>query len=296
MRTWVYLPLLLSVALPWASRWMSARAAPSLAARTVAAAAVVAGTASVCCLALLALTLFDDLPPLSAYDHRPDLGLPKPVPGWVALAAAVLLLAGSVRLGRLVRIRMRVLGDLRQLGRPNAGLVIADSPEPFAVAVPGRPGHILMTSGMLRLLDVDERRVLFAHEQAHLARGHHRLVSAAAWAAAVNPLLRPMASLVSHLVERWADEDAAAEVGDRELVARAVAKASLAGSHRRFEPAMGLHGAGAVQRVSALIAPRRQHSWRDPIAVVGLSVSLLAAVAVAVLEFVEVAEEWLALL
>ena len=73
---------------------------------------------------------------------------------------------------------------------------------------------------MLRALSADERRVVLAHEAAHLARHHHLYVQLADLAAAANPLLRSTARGVRLAVEREADEVAAAEVGDRRLVAR----------------------------------------------------------------------------
>ena len=38
-----------------------------------------------------------------------------------------------------------------------------------AYAVPGWPGRIVVTAGMLDALNPDERRVLLAHERAHAA-------------------------------------------------------------------------------------------------------------------------------
>ncbi|MBV1853696.1 M56 family metallopeptidase [Catellatospora tritici] len=296
MRTWVYLPLLLSGMVPWLVRWTATRVSPATAVRTAAAAAAAAAGTWVCCLALLALTFCDDLPPLSAFDRRPDLGLPKPVPDVVALAAAAALAVGLARLVREVVRRRRVLRELRGAGRPNGGLVVADWTEPFAVAVPGRPGrsgHLLVTSGMLRLLDAQERRVLFAHEQSHLRRRHHHWVAVAVWSAALSPLLKPLSAQVAHATERWADEDAAIQVGDRHLVARAVAKASLAGGVRRLEPAMALHGSGAVARVRALQQPCRQSRLWAVAGVVGWCALLLGATAVALAEFGDVARAWL---
>jgi Zn-dependent protease with chaperone function len=284
---------LLSVLLPWAAKLSVTRVAPSIAARAVAMAAAVAAVASLCCLTLLALTLFDDVPPLSALDDRPELSLPKPVPGWIALCALGLLATGVARLAWGVRRRRLFLRRICRIGRPAAGLVVADWDQPYAIAVPGRPGHIVTTSGMLRLLDGDERRVLFAHENSHLLRHHHRLVAVASWAGAVNPLLLPMATLVSHLVERWADEDAAAEVGDRALVARAVAKASLATAGHRLAGALGLAGTGSVHRVMALVHPRLPGQGVKLAAIATLTLCVLLATAVAVVEFVEVAHEWL---
>ncbi|MEU8002217.1 M56 family metallopeptidase [Catellatospora sp. NPDC049111] len=296
MRTWVYLPLLLSALLPYVARLVAVRAAPAAAVRAVTAAAAAAAGGFVCCLALLALTLFDDLPPLWRFDDRPELGLPKPVPGWIALFAALVLLTGVVRLIRDVRTRRRVLRELREAGNPNAGLVVADWAEPFAVAVPGRPGHILVTSGMLRILTLGEQRVLFAHENAHLRRRHHRWVTVASCSAALNPLLHPMAVLVARLVERWADEEAAAVVGDRRLVAQAVAKASLAGRRTQPAPAMGMSGSGAVERVMAMQSPRQPNRWQALAGVTAVCLLLLAATAAAAVEFAEVARAWLGMI
>ncbi len=293
MKVWVYLPLLVSLVFPLATRRMATWLPPSIAARVAAGGAAVAGIAYVCCLTLLSLTLFDDLPPLSAFEDR---HLPKPVPGWLAAVAALALLVGAVRLVRSAVRRHRVLRELRSLGRPNAGLVVADLAEPFAVAVPGRPGHVLVTSGMLRLFDGGERRVLLAHEQSHLIRGHHRLGAIAAYAAAMNPLLNRTAALVVYLVERWADEDAATETGDRDLVARTVAKASLASARQGFAPAMGLHGSTAVGRVTAMASPRRPNRWGALAGVMTLTTVQVLATVLASVEFVAVAGAWLGML
>ncbi|MBN9112229.1 MAG: M48 family metalloprotease [Pseudonocardia sp.] len=89
-------------------------------------------------------------------------------------------------------------------------------------------GHVVVTSGMLRALDVGERRALFAHERAHL-RGHdHWWLLAAQLSAAVNPLLSRLPTTVDYLLERAADEYAADVVADRSLAARALARAGLA--------------------------------------------------------------------
>jgi Zn-dependent protease with chaperone function len=270
MKIAIYLPLLLAFFLALVARRFPTRGTPALAAYGLVAASVIAVASSTWSLVLLALTLLDDVPPLAALDERAVPELPEPVPGVVALTAAVVLAWGIVRLIVDLRRRLDTHRRLRTAGTARAGLVVADWQAPLAVAVPGRPGHLLVTTGMLRLLDADERRVVFAHERAHLAHRHHRLVAVAAAAAAVNPLLVPARDAVAYLVERWADEDAAAAVGDRDLAARAVARAALAtvapGS------ALGMHGGVALHRVRALapvqppsrrVASRRVGSRRD---------------------------------
>jgi Zn-dependent protease len=59
------------------------------------------------------------------------------------------------------------------------------------------------------------------------------VTSAARLAASANPLVRPLADAVEYTVERWADECAAAAVGDRRLVAETIAHAALAAKARR---------------------------------------------------------------
>ena len=289
----VYLPLLLAAPLALAARWIAARGAPGPAACGLAAVAAVAAAASTWSLILLALTLFDDLPPLSALDDHPTLDLPEPVPGPVALIAALLLAWGAVRLILDLRRRWDTHRRLRSAGSPDGGLVVADWAAPLAVAVPGRPGHLLVTTGILRLLDADERRVVFAHEQSHLRRHHHRLVAVTAAAAAVSPVLAPVRDAVAYLVERWADEDAAAAVGDRELTARAVARTALATRERGAAGALGMHGGPVVHRVMALGEPRPAPRWQRLLGPLALGAGGVGAAGVATYEFVELARAWL---
>jgi hypothetical protein len=286
----VYLPAVLPLLLVALGGTIVRHTSPAVAARGLSYAAVGAAAAYAACLLMMALTLLDDVPPLSALDGRP--GMPKPVPGPVALVATALLAWGGLRVLRDQRRRRRAQRSLRATGRPRAGLVVADWTAPHAVAVPGRPGHVLVTTGMLRLLTAPERRVVFAHERAHLAHRHARLVTLAATAAALNPCVSSLRDAVAFLVERWADEDAAAEVGDRRLVARAVAKAALASTG---SPAAGLsvHGAGAAQRVEALGRPVPRGRWERLLGVHLVLGGAGALTVIAATQFVAAAAVWL---
>ena len=136
--------------------------------------------------------------------------------------------------------------------------------------MPGVPGRVVVSTAMLRALLPDERAVLLAHESAHLRFGHHAYVALADLAAAANPSLRPVAQAVRDGVERWADEVAASELGDRRLAARALARAGLARARtaggRSVVFPLALSGVdGAVSaRVGSLLAepvrPRRTAS------------------------------------
>ncbi|GAB1646437.1 M56 family metallopeptidase [Krasilnikovia sp. MM14-A1259] len=287
----IYLPLALAAAVALSTRWITSRGTPGTAARVLTAAAVVAAAASTWSLLLLALTMLDDVPPLSALDNHPRIELPEPVPGVIALFAGLGLLGAVIRLFRDQRHRGRLINKLRRAGEPHDGMVIADWSKPIAVAIPGRPGHLLVTSGMLRLLDADERRVLFAHEQAHLQHHHYTLASAAAAAAALNPILIPVRNAVAYLLERQADEEAAVVVGDRDLTAHAVARAALAMA--TGPAALSISGSAAVRRVRELRKPAPAPQHQRLLGPVVVSAGILVASAAATLEFIELARAWL---
>ncbi|GIF04833.1 M48 family metalloprotease [Actinoplanes siamensis] len=292
----IYLPLLLALPLALLAPRIAARGAPGPAARTLTLTAVVAAVSSTWSLTMLALTMLDDVPPLSTLDDSPTLELPEPVPGPVALLAGIILAWGAVRLLADVRRRLVTNRRLRAVGEAHDGMVVADWAKPLAVAVPGaagRPGHLLITTGILRLLDADERRVLFAHEQAHLDYRHHRLVALAAAAAALDPLLIPVRNAVAYLVERWADEEAATEVGDRRLTAKAVARAALAGSGPEPAGALGIDGGAVVRRVRALGQATPARLRRRLIVPALLVAGFVAVAAVATEAFVDLAQAWL---
>jgi hypothetical protein len=88
--------------------------------------------------------------------------------------------------------------------------------------------------------------VLLAHERAHAHGQHYLFTSVSRLAAAANPLLRPVTAQVGYTVERWADEHAATETGDRGLAARAVARAALASSAAPPDRAAELTALGLV--------------------------------------------------
>lgn len=129
-------------------------------------------------------------------------------------------------------------------------LTFLDDPVPTAFALPGTPGRIVVSSGMLQALSTDERRALLAHERAHLRHRHHLFLLVFQLAAAVNPLLRPLTRTGAFALERWADEEAVAAIADRHLIARAALAAE-----RAPQPAMSATGGPVPQRVRALLAP-----------------------------------------
>jgi Zn-dependent protease with chaperone function len=168
----------------------------------------------------------------------------------VAIVAAV----SAIRALRRQRAALRAAGD-EAAALPGEDLVImVPGTQPDAFTLPGSRGRIVVTEALRDALSADELSVVLAHERAHLDCHHHRYVDAARLAAAGQPLLRPVARLVEYGVERWADERAALEIGDRALVARtigAVALATAAGPARSTSAARSSGKPARIRRLPA---------------------------------------------
>ena len=110
-----------------------------------------------------------------------------------AVGGAALLAVAVVAAGRATWRRARALVSAARHARCLPGssqVVVVPDGSADAYAVPGWPGRIVVTAGMLDALNPDERRVLLAHERVH-AQSHHYLFTALTYlAAAANPLLR----------------------------------------------------------------------------------------------------------
>jgi predicted transcriptional regulator len=120
--------------------------------------------------------------------------------------------------------------------------------------------------------------------RALLDRGHDRYRRLVGIAANLNPLSRPTVGAVDYLLERWADEDAAREVGSRHLTARALARAAVADGprrHRLWQPSFAAQK--VVSRVNALLAPAPAQGSRlamllpAAIGVIGAAAAVAAA-------------------
>jgi Zn-dependent protease with chaperone function len=277
----VYIPLLLSTLLAALSPQVGRRVAPALAVRVLTVSAVFTAAATVWSLALLAVTLVGHAPPVVADARDDGRRLPHPVPEAIALAAALAFAFIALRVYRAVRAERATRRALRILcaGQPpDTELVVAASPVPQAFAIPGSggaPGRILVTSAMLSALEPAERRVLLAHERAHLTHRHALLSTAVTLAAAADPLLVPVRTTVTFLVERWADEQAADAVGDRSTTARALARAALSAGHRAPVCALTFADRAVTRRIAALQRGPLPHVW--PLAATTLALGALPA-------------------
>lgn len=214
-------------------------------------------------LCLAAVVVLFELLPAFGLDHWSPVRLRHliPIPAPLGLATgmtAVALIASAalhlLRVGRQLHRTGQAAAALPVLGHD---LVLLQDENLIAYAVPGRHRRIVVSVGLLRVLTGAERRALLAHEAAHLEQRHHLYVQLGRLAAAANPLVRPISRSIDLAVERWADDAAAHEVGDRLTVARAVARAAATVPVDSPVGALGLAEADVVTRVRMLLQPQR---------------------------------------
>ncbi|WP_079178057.1 M56 family metallopeptidase [Streptomyces mangrovisoli] len=256
----VYIPFLVSVALAVLAPPVARRLPPRPAAWALACAALVTAAGWAGALALLSFTGLAQIPQIAAEGgwSVAVLRAEDPVHHVVAAGSTLALALGVVSLGvaavRQGRHLVLARRECAQLpGRTE--LAVVDDDVPVAFALPGAPGRIVVSRGMLRCLGSEEREALLAHERAHLRGRHHVFQSVWRLAAALNPLLRPVAVTGTYVLERWADEEAARRVGDRTVVAHAVGRAALASAGASRPAALAVTGGAVPQRVRALLAP-----------------------------------------
>jgi hypothetical protein len=150
--------------------------------------------------------------------------------GSLAVAAVITVrllvsLVGVSRRSRARRARHRLLVDLldraeqhRELGPDN--LRVLDGPLPLAYCVPGREPRVVLSNGVLQVLDREQVDAVLAHEQTHLRHRHEVVMeSFTAFYRAVPRPLRSRLPLdaVHLLLEMIADDVARRRVGSEPL-------------------------------------------------------------------------------
>ncbi|MFI6443423.1 M56 family metallopeptidase [Kitasatospora sp. NPDC050543] len=311
MGVFVLLPLILPLtALPIA-RLAEQHLHPRHTTRLLTLISVVMAVCSTLCLLLLFVVGTAQIPgnPLPDHWSDPEVRASVPHSELAGRAAIGVLVAVSAAAFLTVRRHLRVRARARRAVAgvvDRSGLAVLPDDEPYAYALPGSPGRIVISTAMLDGLAADECQALVAHERAHLADRHHRFLLATRLASSVNPFLRPLQQAVAYSAERWADEEAARVVGDRRLTARAVARAALLAPRTAVAPGLAAFAApGPIpRRVAALLGPAPPAgSWppaHSPaglaamVATVGTAVSALSALnaAVALLLILKAATPW----
>ncbi|MEP7021812.1 MAG: M56 family metallopeptidase [Pseudonocardiales bacterium] len=157
-------------------------------------------------------------------------------------ALAIRIGAEAVRQTRRDRRRREHSRFLVRLASPRQSakttVVWLDSADPVAFALAGRPGLIVMSTGLRAQLPASAMAATLAHERAHLRGRHHRALAIADVLAAAlprAPLLRAAPACLRTLVELSADAVAVQQCG-----APALRRAFLSFDNRHHS----IHGLG----------------------------------------------------
>jgi bla regulator protein blaR1 len=214
-------------------------------------------------------------------------------PGGATVAGLGLILAGAV----VARTVLTALTHLRAAGRqalrhaqtarlaghpdPALGAVLVEHSQPHAYCVAGRHPTVIVTTGAVQALDPGQLDAVLAHERAHLASHHHRLLALARIGRLVLPflpLMRDADCQVARLVEMHADDAATRACDPRSLATALVALATAAGP----APALAAAATDSVQRIHRMLGPAeplgraRRHLLRGTAAALALAPVLLA--------------------
>jgi Zn-dependent protease with chaperone function len=246
-------PLLLVIAGIAAGWFLPRVASPATSVRVLTAATVVAAAGVAAALVLVAVAGASELHKVSSWLGWCDALYPgdhgaAPWAGGLAVSLVVLASRRALRYTRMARAELATFAHID-------GVEVLPAAGAVAFAVPGSPGGVVLGDELVHALSRDERRAVIAHEHAHLDQGHHRFVHTAETCAAAFPFLTPLARQVRFNTERWADELAAAEVGSRALVARAIARVALLGGPTMAPGALGFATLSVSARVDALLRP-----------------------------------------
>jgi Zn-dependent protease with chaperone function len=197
-------------------------------------------------------------------------------PGGATVAGLGLTLAGAVA----ARTAVTAVTHLRATGRqaqrhaqtarlvgvpePALGAVLVEHPQPAAYCVAGRHPTVVLTTGAVQALDRGQLAAVLAHERAHLAGRHHRLLAMARIGRQVlpfMPLMRDADAQVARLVELHADDAALRARGPGPLAAALVLLATAAASPAaspapaHAQPALAAAATDAMQRIHRLLDP-----------------------------------------
>lgn len=152
------------------------------------------------------------------------------VAGWISLVLAgggmlrgVVAVWREIGITRLVRSAVSMDGS--RIHPEHPGVVVVDSDEPLAMAVRRDGEFVIMSEGMIRLLDDRQTDAVIRHERAHLENGHHRYlvaISVLRHCLGRLPWVSESLDVVSLGLERWADEDAVRGPEDRHTIAQAL--------------------------------------------------------------------------
>ena len=169
------------------------------------------------------------------------------------MARAVVTAVTHLRAVRQHAVRHAQTARLVGHPEPALGAVLVDHDQPVAYCIAGPHPTVILTTAALQALDPDQLDAVLAHERAHLASHHHRLLATARIGRQILPflpLMRDADTQITRLVEMHADDAATADRDTRPLATALVVLAAAG-------PAPGLAAAAtdAVQRIQRLLRP-----------------------------------------
>lgn len=266
-------PLLAALSLTGALTATHRRLAPERSARVMTASLVLILAAAIPTVLILGMSFLTHLPLVgNSLQWCSDLvGVHDDVAAWLGLPAIAAIVAGTIRGARVYVMHQRLVEHLST--EPE----LTPHEQPFAVTLPGRGGHIIVSTGLADLLDQRELDVVMAHELTHARHRHDRYLLVAKLATAIMPPLRPLATRIEFSLERWADEAAAAACGSREFVAHTLAKVAIGSPIP--QPTLGFTGLGVTARMQALLTPTTTASDRPARAGLGIAMAATAMMA-----------------
>ncbi|WP_029088665.1 M56 family metallopeptidase [Brevibacterium album] len=179
--------------------------------------------------------------------------------GAVLLLALLLALAWETRAAARARVRHRDMLALVSQSSPHVpGMRIIDTDHAVAYCLAGRGGTTVVSTGLLQLLDANERDAVIAHEREHLRVRHDLLaLPFASWNRMLPflPVTRTALAAVSGLIEIMADDAA------RTVTSPAALRTALAKTAERTELAAGTHASRHDPRLTEV---RRRRLLMDP--------------------------------
>jgi Zn-dependent protease with chaperone function len=136
---------------------------------------------------------------------------------------------------------------------PGLDALVVEDEHATAFCVGGARPTVVLTTTALEALGPDQLRAVLAHERAHLAHRHHRVLTVASVLAKALPLplLREAPAELGRLVEMHAD-DAATQQHDAALLAGALVVLATSPSP---EPVLAAAATDALARMHRLLAP-----------------------------------------
>lgn len=284
VEAWAAVPLASSVAFGLLAPPMSRRLPPRAATWLLSAGSVLLATSSVAVLGLIVVSVAGALPVVAWLGHwsAARVAAVEPFDPKTAMVAAAGLLVEACLSGWVAWRRGRRLLAAWSACRACASpLVVLPDRSPHAFALPGWPGRIVATTGLLEACTAEERRAVLAHEQAHLDARHDLHLAAVAIAAALDPALARVPRAARLASERWADESAARATGDRRVVADAIGRVARVRPPADGMFALPFGASHAEQRVLALLRrpPRLRAVPAGVLAGLGVAAGLSALVA-----------------